>query len=361
MTQTQTSRWLHSRLRGMHLTRLRTLSAVVIGFLEATRLGITAIAGGMRSTTAVRHRIKRVDRFLGNDRFDSTVVMAALAREADALFGELVIALDWVELRGGFRAIVAAVCTGRGRALPIAWAVVHPRKFRLSQNSCEEGFLRLLSTILPDPDRTTIIADRGFGRAELLPVLKRLGFGYIIRVRGHVEVDSLNYSGLLEDYPLSKGGEADLGWVEYRQDGVARTRVVMKWARTAEEPSYLVTNLRKGARRVSRIYAGRMQEEESFRDMKSHRYGFALRYVKLSRAERYERLMAIWAVGMWLFFAQGAAAVKADLHLGLSSAPNGRRELSLVRIGRMLLKSAIGGPPTLLRILADYLGGKRWG
>jgi len=96
---------------------------------------------------------------------------------------------------------------------------------------------------------------------------------------------------------------------------VARTRVVMKWARTAEEPSYLVTNLRKGARRVSRIYAGRMQEEESFRDMKSHRYGFALRYVKLSHAERYERLMAIWAVGMWLFFAQGAAAVKADLHL----------------------------------------------
>lgn len=355
MTPTQTSRWLHSRLRGMHLTRLRTLSAIVFGFLEAARLGIAAIAGGIKSSTAVRHRIKRVDRFLGNDRFDSTVVMTALAREANVLFGSLVIAVDWVELRGGFRAIVAAACTGRGRALPIAWAVVHPRKFRLSQNSCEEGFLRLLSTILPDPTRTTIIADRGFGRAELLPVLEELGFGYIIRVRGHVEVDSLNYSGLLEDYPLSQGGEADLGWVEYRQDGVARTRVVMKWARGAEEPSYLVTNLRNGARRVSRIYARRMEEEESFRDMKSHRYGFALRYVKLSRAERYERMMVIWAIGMWLFFAQGAAAVAAGLHLGLSCAPNTRRDLSLVRIGRELLKSPIGGPPALLKILADYL------
>ena len=86
-----------------------------------------------------------------------------------------------------------------------------------------------------------------------------------------------------------------------------------------------------------------------------------LRHVKLSRAGRYERMMDIWAAGMWLFFAEGAAAVEADLHLGLSSAPNGRRELSLVRIGRMLLKSVIGGPPALLRILADYLGGKRWG
>lgn len=112
---------------------------------------------------------------------------------------------------------------------------------------------------------------------------------------------------------------------------------------------------------MSRIYAGWMQEEESFRDMKSHRYGFALRHVKLGRAERYERLTAIRAVGMWLFFAQGAAAVDADLHLGLSSAPNGRRELSLVRMGRMLLKSAIGDPPALLRVLADYLEGKRWG
>jgi len=341
----------------MHLTRLRTLSAVTFGFLEAARLGIAAIAEGISNATAVRHRIKRVDRFLGNDRFDATTVMAALAREANALFGRLVIAVDWVELRGGFRAIVAAACTGKGRALPIAWAVVHPRKFRLSQNSCEEGFLRLLSSILPEPSRTTIIADRGFGRAELLPVLEELTFGYVIRVRGRVEVDSLDYSGLLEDYPLCEGGEADLRWVEYRQDGVARTRIVMKWARGAEEPLYLVTNLRKAAPRVSRIYAGRMQEEESFRDMKSHRYGFALRYVKLSRPERYERIMAIWAIGMWLFFAQGAAAVKADLHLGLSSAPNGRRDLSLVRIGRELLKSAFGGPPALFKILAHYLRG----
>lgn len=95
--------------------------------------------------------------------------------------------------------------------------------------------------------------------------------------------------------------------------------------------------------------------------MKSHRYGFALRYPKLTRADRYERLLAIWAVGMWLFFAQGAAAVALGMHLGLSTATNTRRDLSIVRIGVILIGRPIRGLPALMEIMAEFVGGKRWG
>ena len=361
MTFTQVKRWLGPRLSGMHATRLRTLSAVVFGFLSSARLGVAGIAGGIAGATARRHKRKRVDRFLGNVGFDVTETMKMLALEAWSKFGRLVVAVDWVELRNNFTAIVAAVTTGKGRALPIAWSVEKRHKAHRSQNCLEEGFLTLIASLLPFPEWITIVADRGFGRAALFGFVDSLGMGYVVRVRGRVHVQCRSYSGLLEEYPLKEGETVDLGQVVYREDGIAKTRLVLHWSRGAAEPVFLATNLAVGARRVVKTYAERMQEEESFRDMKSHRYGFALRYPKLTKADRYEQMLVVWAVGMWLFFAQGAAAVSLGKHLGLSTATNTKRDLSLVNIGALLIRSAIGGVPTLMQAMADFVAHRRWG
>jgi hypothetical protein len=349
---TEQTRWVFSRLRGVHRTRLKTISAVLWGFLSTTRLGVTAIANGISSLTSIRHSIKRVSRFLCNPNVDPTEAMRALCREAEALGKPMVVALDWVELRGGMRALVAGLCTGKGRALPLAWTVVKPSEFYRSQNNVEEGFLRLFSTFFVDPARVCIIADRGFRRAAFLALLDSLGFGYVVRICGHVHVKGARYAGLLEEYRLAERGEFDLGRVSYREDGVTRTRVVARWMRGSEEPWYLATNLDRKLGKVCDVYAMRMEIEEGFRDLKSHRYGAALRYVRLSEPERYERLFMIWAMGTWLLWAQGLAGIKRNLHLGLSSAPNTRRDLSILRIGAKLLKKALGGPPGLIRAMA---------
>ena len=139
--------------------------------------------------------------------------------------------------------------------------------------------------------------------------------------------------------------------MEYRQDGVARTRVVMSWGRGADEPWYLITNHTWKVWRIAAVYQKRIQEEESFRDMKSPRYGFGLRYVKLHKRERYERLMTIWALGMWIFFAQGVAASFFGFDVGLSTATNKRRDLSYVRIGVLRISLNIAAFPRLLEIL----------
>ena len=72
----------------------------------------------------------------------------------------------------------------------------------------------------------------------------------------------------------------------------------------------------------------------------------------ISDAERHERPLMIWAMGTWLLWAQGLASIRRGRHLGLSSAPNMRRDLSILRIGAKLFKKALGGPPGLTRAMA---------
>jgi hypothetical protein len=345
------SRWVFACLKGEHAKRLQTISAVLWAFLSTSRLTLAELGRHLPRTARLRHQIKRVWRLMVNPRFDPQVVMVGLSREAAARFKPLVVALDWVELRGGCRALVAAVCLRRGRALPIAWAVARAAEFRTSQNEVEEELVAQLAAWLPGV-RLCLVADRGFRRASFLAHLDALGLGYVIRVCEKVHIAGRRYQGLLSGCGLVPGAEGDLGQVEYREDGLVRTRLVWRWWSGAAEPWLLATNQSWKLARVAETYARRMEEEESFRDLKSHRWGAALRYVKLSRPERYARLLAIWALGMWLLLAQGQAAVAAGRHHGLSTASNRRRDLSLISIGRLLLGECFGTVAELFRLLA---------
>jgi len=347
----QVNGWLSSRFTAMHKSRLRTVSAVVWAFLSAAKLGVSALGHSVAVRTKPRHGIKRVDRLMANQGWAPEEVLAVRSKEAARHFGAMVVSLDWVERRRGFRALVASVCTRRGRALPVAWKVVRPEKFVRAQNAVEDEFVETLAGLLDAP-RIGIVADRGFRRATFLALRCSLGFGYVIRVCGKVQVSGPRPVGLLENCALREGAEADLGAVAYREDGLARTRLVWRWTRAQDQPWLLATNLDKSIKRLCEIYALRMEEEESFRDLKSHCYGFALRYVLVFSVERYERMLAVWALGTWVLYAQGLAAVEAQLHYGLSTATNQRIDLSLVKIGHRLLDLALGSPQALFRQLA---------
>ena len=144
MTRTDVCRFVLSRLRGDHKTRLLTISALLWGYLKSGVLGVAAIARGIDTKTHVRHSIKRVWRFLRNVNTDPQVVMAMLVREAETLGRPMIVALDWVELRGNMRALVASMCIGKGRALPLAWTVVYNNNFFRPQNNLENGFMRVI-------------------------------------------------------------------------------------------------------------------------------------------------------------------------------------------------------------------------
>ena len=52
-------------------SRITTLAALVVGLLRKQQVGLAAMAQGMLDGTTVKHRVKRIGRFLGNKAFRS--------------------------------------------------------------------------------------------------------------------------------------------------------------------------------------------------------------------------------------------------------------------------------------------------
>jgi hypothetical protein len=124
--------------------------------------------------------IKRVDRFIGNSRIEPLEAMRGVV----AAFAQpgrcLVVSLDWVDIRSFWCLMLAARV--RGRAVPLVWAVYRPEDLFRSRNSIEEGLLKALRTMVPPGSRLILLADRGFGRAEMARQCQDLGFDYLVRI-----------------------------------------------------------------------------------------------------------------------------------------------------------------------------------
>lgn len=78
---------------------------------------------------------------------------------------------------------------------------------------------------------------------------------------------------------------------QYRDDKPVGAHLALSWRRGMREPWFLATDLDLPASQIVGLYGRRMQIEESFRDVKSVRWGFKLRHVRLTECGRYERLL----------------------------------------------------------------------
>ena len=89
---------------------------------------------------------------------------------------------------------------------------------------------------------------------------------------------------------------------------------------------------------IKRLYSQRMQIEETFRDLKSHRWGFALRYARTERTERLEVLLLIAALATLVLWLVGIAAkARHWLRHFQANTIRCRDVLSTVFLGRSLL------------------------
>jgi len=89
-------------LPNFRLSQLKTLAWAVVGCLTNPRGLLTEIARGCRSRTSLRHKLKRLHRFLSNDRVCIEEHARCLLNWLLALQGRLftpLIAMDWTERR----------------------------------------------------------------------------------------------------------------------------------------------------------------------------------------------------------------------------------------------------------------------
>jgi hypothetical protein len=120
----------------------------------------------------------------------------------------------------------------------------------------------------------------------------------------------------------------------------ARSKARRHNARNATERWLLVASTRFAAwpaKRLVRLYAQRMQIEQSFRDMKSMHFGEGLERSRSRGTERFTVLVLIASLAAFLLWLIGTAAECAGVHRRLHPGNGRRRVYSRIFLARLLL------------------------
>lgn len=357
--------WVLSVTSRLRPSQSQTLAALVAAAVRLERINLALLGRKMAGPVAAKHTIKRAWRFTCNRRIEVAEAMAgvvaALARRRKK---PLIVSFDWTDVRD-FHTLMAAACIG-GRAVPLVWASYSGSKLRRSQNSLEERLLRKLKALLPASTPVTILADRGFGRAEWAAVCQELNFRYLVRIKPDVTIRCSRYRGVLRKYPVTRGMAHLLREVDYREDRRVRHNIVVRWAlglpAKRDEPWYLMTDLESRAERLCALYGRRMSIEELFRDHKSVRNGQSLRQTRIGFPDRFDRFLLVVALAYILLVGLGLQA-KLDHDPSAWCTSRRARECSVFTIGKAMIDRLNYPPEQLLRMIrcATIEVGSKWG
>jgi len=342
----------------LRLSQAKTLSALVAAALRVERVSLANL--GRAACGSAEHQIKRCWRFCANDRVEpSDAMRGVVGRLVRRRKKPLLVALDWVDVRGYQTLVASAVL--EGRSVPLCWASCEGHKYcgHKSRNAFEESLLLVLRSMVPRVEdggpRVILLADRGFGRAALAAFLRRQGFSYLIRVKPKVTVKLKGFRGRLLDYPVKRGVAKVLKDVAYRSDGAVTQHVVVRWKHglppKRDECWFLVTDLPGTAHRLCALYGRRMTIEQLFRDGKSKRNGWSLRDTQLKSPDRLDRLLLVLAVAYLLLCGLGLIARKT--HKPADWCSSSKDQCSIFRIGLVMLPRLKASPPQAFDAVAE--------
>ena len=347
--------WIVNLCPLLRRSQAKALAAISWGAMKCRRVSQADVGRAMETDTVAKYNIKRVSRFVRNNRVDMAEGCRGLIALAAKAAGRcLVVAVDWVDI-GKYKVLKAAVPV-RGRAAPILFAVYPKWRLKKSQNAFEEAFFELLRTLVPARTWTIIVADRGFARAELVGCLRELGMNHVIRVNAKVRFVSDRFDDLLSRHGVRQGGHRDLGFGRYTARWPVERRVIVRWERGYEGPLVIGTDLMWNWRKVVEVFKRRMSIEELFRDEKNIRYGWGLRQTKVGTAGRLERLLLVLAYAYLLLLLIGLVCrdTMSEAHWA-SAVSKSRDQACGFTIGRYMQDRARWRLKTLLAAFARML------
>jgi len=349
----------------LRLSQAKTLAILVAAAMRVQRISLANIGRAMDG--AAKHQIKRCWRFCVNERIETADAMRGIVvKLLKKRKKKLLIALDWVNIKG-FQTLVASVVL-KGRSTPIAWASTtnHVYDGHRSRNAFEESLLLVLREMIPGKIKVIILADRGFGRTALATFCQRHGFGYVIRIQPSVTVRLHGFHGKLLDYPVYKGIAKVLKRVSYRSDGAVTQNVVVHWRKNLpkkrDECWFLMSDQSGSALQLCKLYGQRMTIEQLFRDDKSKRNGWSLRDTKITKPDRIDRLLLILAIAYLLLCGVGLIA-KTQFTPSAWCSTNRDFECSIYTIGLIMLDKIDASPPAALAAVVELseLISPNWG
>ena len=291
----------------VHAKRRRNVALAAASLLQGQRASLTAIGRGLARRTSDKHRIKHVDRLLGNPHLQAErpAFFRAIARR---ILGDLrrpILLIDWTQLGKHVLALVVAVPV-EGRALPIFVEAVGLPVPEHALRATERAVLRKLRLVLPHDARPILVGDAGF-RSRFVRDVTAMGWDVVVRLRGqtHVRLDGEDWTPVRTIFAEATRTARDLGAGRVAKQAVATPcRLVLgprprkgpdrrRWyppkrgpacgsaQKAAKEPYLLATTIADlDAAQLVGIYARRMRIEETFRDAKCARYGWSLDLVR---------------------------------------------------------------------------------
>lgn len=348
-----------------HRARLGALLRVVKALLDGGKLSLTHLGRHRGGNAFIKHHIKAVDRLLGNPHLhrERVEVYRAIADTLLARTARPLIVVDWAdcELERELLILKAAVPI-RGRAITL-YEEVHPMR-RYNSPKTHRRFLRRLKGLLPDHVCPIIVTDAGF-RGPWFREVESYGWDWIGRIRNSIRYfrpETGRWCFTRSLYHEATPRVRHIGWrclskrhrywcrlylvrAYHRGPGRPRKRRIYGtneglYRRLHRAPWLLATSLpaaRRNGARVMRAYARRMEIEETFRDLKNHRWGFALRYARTARPERLEVLLLVGALASLVLWLMGLAgkARQWTRHFQ-ANTERSRNVLSTVFLGQQL-------------------------
>lgn len=364
---------LHKKLRlacpFIHQKRLTILVLATHALLIGQRLSLTQLGRRLCSKALTKHKIKRIDRLLGNPHLhqERTAIYQFLCRELLKGQSQPVIIVDWSDLtkERDYHLLRASVPVG-GRALTL-YEEAHPEQAN-NNHKVHVKFLNTLQSLLPEGCQPIVITDAGFRNPWFKAVLA-LRWDYVGRVRNRDLLKPINkviwescktlyrkanyQPHYLGEYAVVRSNPIDThlylikqkpkGRHRYNDDGTRTKRGHSeKMARRQQEPWLITTSLsgeQKDAQRIIKLYKTRMQIEEAFRDTKSARLGFSVSESLTRNLERLEILLLIGALATFMAWLLGIVTELKHWHRRYQSNTNRtRRVLSTFFIGCQVAK-----------------------
>ena len=306
------------------------------------------------------HRLKRLWRFVNNDRVNDIAVQAAIIPHTIARLGNprwLGLAIDWTMfdtvLPSGKRVryqVLRIAVPRRGRALPLLQVAYDRDNLPApkSQNRLEEEALLAVIDALPTGVRPVILADRGFARANFFAFLKTHGLDYVIRIdKGTCITEADGRCWKLGEEGTRRG---EIRWspnVRYAlyhgRPNDLMVNLAICWRlpphqarnprhKEPKEPWYLATSLGNAGNAIV-WYQQRGWIEQSFKDSKSR---FGLAAVQVSTPDRLSRLLVALTIALsWLTLM--ALPEIGALPQGWQAAVSQRGRVSVISLALALL------------------------
>jgi hypothetical protein len=203
----------------IHAKRLNALLLAARAALHASSHTLSNLARALEGASAVRHRVKQMDRLLGNRalQHECASVYAAMVRHWLRSNDTPLIVVDWSDLNASrsaqmIRASVALV----GRSLTL-YEEVHSMKAATTP-AVHKAFLARLKSMLPSGCQPIVITDAGF-RSPWFRAVEALGWHWVgrsrnrdlVRRHGAPGAPNAKWQGCKGLYARATGKALDLG------------------------------------------------------------------------------------------------------------------------------------------------------